>query len=84
MTPIHKLPTKEAYDTTLPKLYHKATPAPRPLSRLRLDVADPSDVARMRPYEPLPAPAFGIPCRPYSEALRGVGGQVLRMLQPYK
>ena len=35
--------------------------------------------------EPLPeASAFGIPCRPCSEALRGVGGQVIWTVQPYK
>ena len=81
MTPFVKIPTKEVYDTTLPKLYHKATTTPRPLSRLRLDVTDPSDVARMRPREYQPARPFAPPVRAYSDAFRAVGGEVVRVQQ---
>ena len=90
MTPVHKTPTKEAYDTTLPKLYNKATDraaaAKRNLSRLRFDVTDPSDVAcaRPAPYPLPPLPVFTLPVRGFSEALRSVGGQVIRQIQDYK
>lgn len=83
MTPIHKTPTREVYDTTATRLYQKAA-VPRPVSKLRLDMPDPSDVARMRPLEPLPLPVYTVPVRAYSAAFRAVGGEVVRIQQPYK
>ena len=79
MTPITKIPTIAVIGTPAPVIIVR-----RNLSRLHLYASGVADVAQMRPLEPLPAPAFTVPCRPYSEALRGVGGQVVRVVQPYK
>ena len=81
MTPTVKIPTIAVFDTQPPV---RVFPNRRNLNRLRFDVSEDSDVAQMRPLEPRPAPVFTVPARPYSEALRGIGGQVIRTVEPYK
>ena len=84
--PMSQYPRKSA--TKLPARAARPAPAPIPasrnLSRLPLYTTEASDVARGRQEWPPVAAPVARAARPYSDAVRAVGGLTTRQQQDYK